>query len=552
MADNNNLYSALVGSIYLFNLLLGTGVLAMPAVFANAGYLSGILCLAILCLISYVQTTFLIETMANANFIKRMTKKSNESDIRQLCSTTSINTITTTTTTNDNDNLQWNNIVCSDLIRNNNNRKEKKQRNIITNNIINCLQSIDHLDKRFNINEKFELGNMTELFLNQYLSKIFFISVIVYLFGDIVIYNSMMSKSLRDISCTSKAYCDSSDSNDPEHLNAICWDSITTITRKNAYQIFLLGFVAILGPLTYAQLQKTKIIQILTIILRWLAFASMIGITIKIFISKQANGQPKAFNLLNLPKLFGICVYSFMCHHSVPSILTPIRNKKNLLMAVSIDYILVFAFYIIIAFTAVFAFDDINQVYTLNFQIDKCSHNNSNPASVPGFEIFLPTFPIFTLFSSYTILALTLINNMKVLVGFSNIIRYNCLIKYSMPLIAIIPPLLIALFTEDVSSIIQFVGSYSGTMIQYVFPTLLVYYSRKQVQQKFLLPYIKNRTKCEWIDERTINMEKIYETLNSSVSYFRTNFWIYFTAIWWIICICLVTLDHLRDAFHLY
>lgn len=49
----------------------------MPAVFANAGYLSGILCLAILCLISYVQTTFLIETMANANFIKRMTKKSN-------------------------------------------------------------------------------------------------------------------------------------------------------------------------------------------------------------------------------------------------------------------------------------------------------------------------------------------------------------------------------------------------------------------------------------------------------------------------------------------
>lgn len=97
----------------------------------------------------------------------------------------------------------------------------------------------------------------------------------------------------------------------------------------------------------------------------------MIGITIKIFISKQANGQPKAFNLLNLPKLFGICVYSFMCHHSVPSILTPIRNKKKLLMAVSIDYILVLAFYIIIAFTAVFAFDDINQVYTLNFQIDK-------------------------------------------------------------------------------------------------------------------------------------------------------------------------------------
>ena len=61
-----------VGSIYLFNLLLGTGVLTMPAVFENAGYISGIICLTLLCLISYVQTTFLIESMANANFVKRM------------------------------------------------------------------------------------------------------------------------------------------------------------------------------------------------------------------------------------------------------------------------------------------------------------------------------------------------------------------------------------------------------------------------------------------------------------------------------------------------
>lgn len=55
------------------------------------------------------------------------------------------------------------------------------------------------LNKSFNIDDKYELGNMTELFLNRYLSKFFFFSIVVYLLGDLLIYNSMMSKSLRDI-----------------------------------------------------------------------------------------------------------------------------------------------------------------------------------------------------------------------------------------------------------------------------------------------------------------------------------------------------------------
>lgn len=621
---NENLYSPLVGSIYLFNLLLGTGVLTMPAVFENAGYISGIICLTLLCLISYVQTTFLIESMANANFVKRMQQSNehettetssllscddnydknidnsmdvyygktndndeydnlgftirpivhtnsstnllsfsnSESDERQLCPTVSSNSINTTIIDGNIDcvnsigsgvvamsidgfskknNLRWSNVFRK--MRGNHN-SNNDNREMITKNIENCLRSIDHIDQRFQINEKFELGNMTELFLNRYLSKFFFVSIIVYLFGDLLIYNSMMSKSLRDISCTSQAYCNATDKNDPEHLDAVCWDSVG-ISRHNAYRIFLLGFIAILGPLTYAKLQKTKIIQIGTIILRWMAFLSMIGITIKIFVKNEAKGKPRAMDILNVPKLFGICVYSFMCHHSVPSIITPIRNKKRVFTAISIDYILVLSFYVIIALTAIFAFGDIQQVYTLNFQVDKCSNmnNNTNPASISGFDIFLPTFPIFTLFSSYTILALTLINNMKVLVGFTDDMRYGHIIKYSMPLIAIIPPLVIALFTEDISSIVQYVGSYSGTLIQYVFPTLLAYYSRRYVKQECLIPYIKKRSRLEWLDLRMINIDQIYRRINPFVSFFQSQFWIYLSIIWLIICIFLVTLD---------
>lgn len=68
----------------------------------------------------------------------------------------------------------------------------------ITNEMYSYLKNI-HLEKKFFIKVKYELGNLTELFLNKHLSKFFFLSIISYLFGDLIIYNSMMAKSLREL-----------------------------------------------------------------------------------------------------------------------------------------------------------------------------------------------------------------------------------------------------------------------------------------------------------------------------------------------------------------
>ena len=97
----------------------------------------------------------------------------------------------------------------------------------------------------------------------------------------------------------------------------------------------------------------------------------MVGIAIKIFIQGEATGHPKAVNLASIPKLFGICIYSFMCHHSVPSIITPIKQKRNLITGLIIDYGLVLCLYLLISMTSIFAFKDIADVYTLNFQINE-------------------------------------------------------------------------------------------------------------------------------------------------------------------------------------
>ena len=71
--------------------------------------------------------------------------------------------------------------------------------------------------------------------------------------------------------------------------------------------------------------------------------------------------------LSGIPNLFGVCVYSFMCHHSLPSLVTPISKKTGLSRLLLVDYALILAFYMLLAFTGIFAFAEIKDLYTLNF-----------------------------------------------------------------------------------------------------------------------------------------------------------------------------------------
>ena len=54
----------------------------------------------------------------------------------------------------------------------------------------------------------------------------------------------------------------------------------------------------------------------------------------------ENQGHPPIAKLTKLPELFGVCVYSFMCHHSLPSLITPIQNKKSLFKVSFIFFLL--------------------------------------------------------------------------------------------------------------------------------------------------------------------------------------------------------------------
>lgn len=58
-----------MGLIYIFNLIVGTGALTLPAAFARAGWGLSTISLIFLAFMSFLNATYVIETMACANAV---------------------------------------------------------------------------------------------------------------------------------------------------------------------------------------------------------------------------------------------------------------------------------------------------------------------------------------------------------------------------------------------------------------------------------------------------------------------------------------------------
>nr|XP_054500989.1 transmembrane protein 104 isoform X5 [Agelaius phoeniceus] len=273
------------------------------------------------------------------------------------------------------------------------------------------------------------------------------------------------------------------------------------------------AFTLLLGPFTFFNVQKTKYLQIMTSLMRWIAFILMIILALIRISRGQAEGHPSMAELSGIRNLFGVCVYSFMCQHSLPSLITPISKKKHVNKLVLLDYILILAFYSLLSFTAIYCFrnDTLMDMYTLNF-------TNCEIVSVAFIRYFLGLFPVFTISTNFPIIAVTLRNNWKTLFHREGGTYPWLVDRIVFPAITLIPPVLVAFCTHDLESLVGITGAYAGNGIQYLIPAFLAYCSRKDTQLVFGSG-----------------------TVNKHLSPFRHSFWIVFVLIWGFSCFIFVT-----------
>eukprot|EP00127_Corallochytrium_limacisporum_P006947 Clim_evm1s239 gene=Clim_evmTU1s239 len=427
--DRPTPYGPMLAFVMVFNLVVGAGVLAMPHAFAEAGLLAGSVVLVVLGAVSFGTSNAMVEAMACANAYKLLTRQNpREGDA------------------SDQDPM-----------------------------LINGRDDSDSIEDFFNLDRKEEMGGMAAMFFGHNGVLFFYFSAALYLFGDLAIYAAAVPKTIVQFICT-----DGNPRKGHDLPTDVCF---LGLDGEATYRIFLAMFVGSLGLFVYTDVGKTRWLQMFTVAARYLAFGMMVGVTLWDIIG-GVHVDTKTIPLVQiskLPQFFGACIYSFMCHHSLPSLLTPLTRKDLTRWILLSDYGVALMCYLLVCYTALFRFPaaSIQDIYTSNFDV------------YPSIFIhwFLGLFPAFTLSTNFPIIGITLRNNIRTF--FDRLgQKYDAARWVSetsigqrivCPTIAIAVPTTIAFATSDVGFLVGVTGSYAGLLIQYVFPVSLAYYGRQAV-----------------------------------------------------------------------
>ena len=166
---------------------------------------------------------------------------------------------------------------------------------------------------------------MTEQFLGVIGKSVFYVVIIVYLFGDLAIYAVSVPTSLLKVT-----------------------GPMFGLDSKSTYYIYLGIFSCVVVPFSFFNFQKTKYLQYMTLATRNIAFFLMILLSLIFIIEGNAsvkNLQLFNFSMESFSKLFSISIYAFMCHHSLPSIISPIMDKRRVTFMFIIDFVMIFFAY---------------------------------------------------------------------------------------------------------------------------------------------------------------------------------------------------------------
>mmetsp|Transcript_16118 Transcript_16118/g.33213 ORF Transcript_16118/g.33213 Transcript_16118/m.33213 type:complete len:386 (+) Transcript_16118:375-1532(+) len=323
-----------------------------------------------------------------------------------------------------------------------------------------------------------EMGGMAETLLGKGGRLFFYLILLVYLYGDLAIYAVTVPQSVLETLTP----------------NGIPFTDDFTLPPYVCYWCYLIIFSVIVLPFCLSNFSNSKYLQFFTIICRNLAFVLMILIALVTIFSKSGADPANVpiSNLSGIPTLWGTIIYCFMCHHSIPGLISPLQKKRKVNLLMFLVYCGILVFYLLLSSTALFAYgdsnlsDDCKSVYPC--QIDSLYTYNFLNSSRVVISYYLGLFPVFTLTSNYPLIAITLRNNMMKIFTFGENAPWaqgNNRRQYLFALIASLPSLLLAAVFTQVDVLVSLTGSYAGLFIEFVIPVTLVYFARKEMKEKY-------------------------------------------------------------------
>jgi amino acid permease len=395
MKVGSSTYTPIVAAVFLLNVFLGTGVLTLPYAFVHAGLVLSAVFLLGIGTIAYITAMFLLEAMAAANALGKRAGEEEEERAGFAAAMES---------------------AVPDASRATLSGAELSG---VSDGGEAPLAAAEKgsTDVYFNVEERFELGELAALVSNSQgegkketlyrrLQELgVYVFLVAYTFGCLATYAVAVVTTLDKIV--------------PWHPAGV-----------DTYHMWLAVFACVVFPFCFGDFQNTRVLQIIVIIVRFAAFGIMV-VTSIIFIAQNAPygrphsasegvmdtlalavgdaaanataaptamptalpttsgsppsmwDRPRSFYVApaGLSSLFGNTIFTFMFHHSVPGLTTPIRPDKWISLTLLATIVGSVLCYVVLCGAAMFAFEDataatctgehactVQQLYSLNFQ----------------------------------------------------------------------------------------------------------------------------------------------------------------------------------------
>jgi amino acid permease len=466
--------------LLLANLLVGVGSLSLPYAFAQAGVVLSTAVLLVFCLVSFMTASFVWEALSICNCLIRTTDAASARSLQQGIyhryfgssllpsrKSTPVHSGAQSPAASGNGQLlpdrrslddDAEDVFCPGTP------------SVIASAVMCERSPILAVDTPpFEISERLEYGYMAELLFGQRGKLIIYLVLVVYFVGDLAIYASGATNSLA------------------EELGDRFYGT-TWVSSDAAYRILMVVFAVIFVPLSFGDVQDTAKLQLTCNVLRNVSFLLMIAISLA-FVAKGEGASLAEVPLVQpaglVTPLLGSVTYSFMAHHSLSNIFSPVTNKRNALRGMGGILAVVFVIYVLLSVSGVFAFVSqpnavcepspgapcqVQSLYTLNF----ASYSNQFVA------VFLALFPAFTLSANFPMIATTLRNNIATVLPWNGALRrFSGHRKTVSTLIGCVPSLILAFCTRNVSSLVSITGAFAGSLILAAIPAWLVYGARR-------------------------------------------------------------------------
>lgn len=445
---------------FTLNYSLGSGFLTLPWAFSQTGTVLGILVLAVFGFYSMLATFFLLETIDRGRKVLQLTDNFGHLSTQV--------------------HHKVNYVSIGNTSSHSGAEGEKDTRMPQSNESLSTSMEITFSDPEmtfadpddFAINRgtrKLEINELCEMFLGKKGKLLFTLLIVVYMTGTLWAYGTVFANAFA------------------AHLNI----------GSYSYYIYLLLFSFVVIPASTLEFSEQVSVQValsvfrvvmvfLMVLTTWLASSN--GSNDFNLDHSQDTASTSTWNKMewyNLYFLLPVAAYSYIFHHSVPSLEYPVRNKRSLVLLFATAITIAMILYMIVgAGVSAYFNEHIDQSSNLNWVNYSGPYGNHWLGKIISF--FVVVFPAFDVASAFPLNAYTLGNTLMTTIYGEEIESHShagshlrTKLIYCRAIAAGLP-LFGALIDHNLGHITDYTGL-AAFVLAFIFPPILAYASEKKL-----------------------------------------------------------------------